>query len=42
MVNIYIAYDLILWPFTVGKDFTLVISLFGAVKLKAPCGVNVI
>ena len=33
MVNIYIFYELNLWLFTVGKDFALENSLFGAVKL---------
>ena len=33
VVNIYIFYELNLWLFTVGKDFALENSLFGAVKL---------
>ena len=33
MVNIYIVYEINLWPFTVAKDLALENSLFGAVKL---------
>ena len=33
MLNIYIIYDIQLWPFTVDKIFVLGNSLFGAVKL---------
>ena len=33
VVLIYTVYEMYLWPFTVGKDFTLVNSLFGTVKL---------
>ena len=31
-MNIYIVYEINLWPFTVGKDFVLGNSLFGAIK----------
>ena len=33
MVNIYIFHEINLWPFNFGKDFALINSLFGAVKL---------
>ena len=33
VVNIYIFYEINLWPFTVEKGFALRNSLFGAVKL---------
>ena len=33
MLNIYVVYEINLWPFNVGKDFALGNSLFGAVKL---------
>ena len=33
VVNIYIAYEINLWSFKQSADFTLVNSLFGAVKL---------
>ena len=33
VVDIYIVYEINLWPFTVGQYFTLINSLFGAVKL---------
>ena len=33
MVNIYIVYDINLWPFTVNRDFVLGNSLFGAIKI---------
>ena len=32
VVNIYIVYEINLWPFTVGKDFILENSLFEAAK----------
>lgn len=32
-MNIYIVCEINLWPFTLGQDFTLLNSLFGAVKL---------
>ena len=32
-MNIYVAYDINLWLFAVGKHFSLEYSLFGAVKL---------
>ena len=33
VVNIYIVYEISLWPYTQGVDFTLGNSLFGAIKL---------
>ena len=33
VVNIYIVYEINIWPFNIGKDFLLRNSLFGAVKL---------
>ena len=33
VVNISILCEVNIWPFTVGKDFTLGCSLFGAVNL---------
>ena len=32
-MNIYIVYEINLWPFTVGEDFILGNSLFGDIKL---------
>ena len=40
VVNIYIAYEKNLWPFTVGQDFTLQNSLFGAVQLTTNADPN--
>ena len=33
MAKIYIAYEINLWPFTIGRDFSLGNSLYGSVKL---------
>ena len=33
LVNIYIVFEIHLWPFNVGRDFVLGNSLFGVVKL---------
>ena len=33
MVNLYIVYEINLWPYNIGTDFTLGNSLFEAVKL---------
>ena len=35
MLNIYIVYEIGLWPFTVDKDFVLGNSLFGAFGMTA-------
>ena len=32
-MNIYIVFEIHLWPFNVGRDFALGNSLFGVVKL---------